>query len=89
MVVQRTMVTVKVTETVIEDDEVDRVEIICPVVIHPGEFFTCVADIPTGYDIKAIISMTDDENPGTEADTSPEMHIPSEQHKKDPAIVIC
>ena len=45
MVVQRTMVTVKVTETVIEDDEVDRVEIICPVVIHPGEFFTCVADI--------------------------------------------
>ena len=75
MVVQRTMVTVKVTETVVEEDEV---ELICPVVIHPGEFFTCVADIPTGYDIKAIISMTDDENPGTEADTSPEMHIPSE-----------
>ena len=42
MVVQRTMVTVKVTETVIEEDEV---ELICPVVIHPGEFFTCVADI--------------------------------------------
>ena len=75
MVVQRTMVTVKVTETVIEEDEV---ELICPVVIHPGEYFTCVADIPTGYDIKATISMTDDENPEKDADTSPEMHIPSE-----------
>ena len=75
MVVQRTMVTVKVTETVVEEDEV---ELICPVVIHPGEYFTCVADIPTGYDIKATISMTDDENPEKDADTSPEMHIPSE-----------
>ena len=52
MSVQRTGVTVQVVETVTEEDQV---EIICPDVIHPGDYFTCVVDIPTGTDLKAKI----------------------------------
>ena len=44
-VVQTKTVSITVTETV---TETDPVEIICPDVIHPGEYFNCVVDIPTG-----------------------------------------
>ena len=71
MSVQRTGVTVQVVETVTEEDQV---EIICPDVIHPGDYFTCVVDIPTGTDLKAKIEMTDDLNGA--ADESPYMHVP-------------
>ena len=55
--VQTDTVNVIVTETV---TATDPVEIICPDVIHPGDYFNCVVDIPTGYDLKAEIKMTDD-----------------------------
>jgi hypothetical protein len=72
MVLQRGSITVTVVETV---TETDLVEIICPDVIHPGEYFTCVADIPTGTDLKATVIMSDDLNGDT--DGTELLHVPS------------
>ena len=38
----------------------DPVEIICPDVKQPGEYFNCVVDIPTGHDLTAEVIMVDD-----------------------------
>ena len=43
--VQKIFNDVTVTESVLETDQV---EIYCPDVIHPGEYFNCRVDIPTG-----------------------------------------
>ena len=37
----------------------DPVEIICPDVKQPGEYFNCVVDIPTGHDLTAEVIMVD------------------------------
>ena len=37
----------------------DPVEIICPDVKQPGEYFSCVVDIPTGHDLTAEVIMVD------------------------------
>ena len=37
----------------------DPVEIICPDVKQPGEYFKCVVDIPTGHDLTAEVIMVD------------------------------
>ena len=72
LVVQRIAITVTVIETITEEDQI---EIVCPDVIHPGEYFNCVADIPTGYDLEATIEMTDDLQ--AMVDSSPRMVVPS------------
>ena len=35
-------------------------EVVCPPVITPGEFFLCTADIPQGSDLTFSLEMTDD-----------------------------
>ena len=45
-----------------------------PDVIHPGDYFNCVVDIPTGYDLKAEIEMKDDLT--GELDTTGTMDVP-------------
>ena len=37
----------------------DPVEIICPDVKQPGEYFNCVVDIPTGHNLTAEVIMVD------------------------------
>ena len=39
----------------------DPVEIICPDVKQPGEYFNCVVDIPTGHDLTAEVIMVDND----------------------------
>ena len=41
------------------DGNLDPVEIICPDVKQPGEYFNCVVDIPTGHDLTAEVIMVD------------------------------
>ena len=41
------------------DGDLDPVEIICPDVKQPGEFFNCVVDIPTGHNLTAEVIMVD------------------------------
>ena len=57
MYVQTETAKVIVTETV---TATDPVEIICPDVIHPGDYFNCVVDIPTGFNLTAEVVMKDD-----------------------------
>ena len=45
-----------------------------PDVIHPGDYFNCVVDIPTGSDLKAEIEMKDDLT--SELDTTGTMDVP-------------
>ena len=35
-------------------------EVVCPPVVTPGEFFVCTADIPQGSDLTFSLTMTDD-----------------------------
>ena len=35
-------------------------EVVCPPVVTPGEFFLCTADIPQGSDLTFSLVMTDD-----------------------------
>ena len=49
-----------------------------PDVIHPGDYFNCVVDIPTGYDLKAEIEMKDDLT--GELDTTGTMDVPGKVH---------
>ena len=48
---------VAVVERVTDDDEL---EVYCPDVVNPGEFFNCRIDIPTGNHLQAKIEMSDD-----------------------------
>ena len=73
MVVQEQVHTVPVVETVTSSDQV---EIVCPEVIHPGDFFNCVLDMPTGTDLTAEVVMTDDLNKTTPKTTNV-MSVPS------------
>lgn len=72
-VVQRTSTLVIVTETV---KATDQVEIICPDVIHPGDYFNCIVDLPTGEDLTAEVIMTDDLDPGM-ITTTGVMNVPN------------
>ena len=38
-------------------------EVVCPPVVTPGEFFVCTADIPQGSDLTFSLTMADDLNP--------------------------
>ena len=76
--IQRVSKYIKVVETV---TATDQVEVICPDVIHPGEYFTCVADMPTGSDLNATLIMVDDLN--GDVDASPEMPVPSNYRPKN------
>ena len=69
--VQKIFTDVTVTESVLETDQV---EIYCPDVIHPGEYFNCRVDIPTGTDLQATVTMKDDLN--EEIDASEKMYVP-------------
>ena len=56
-------------------------EVVCPPVVTPGEFFVCTADIPLGSDLTFSLAMSDDLiNMVTDSGTlnAPEqfMHIP-------------
>ena len=78
MVVQKEVLTVPVIETVTDEDQV---EITCPAVIHPGDYFTCVIDMPTGTDLTAEVVMTDDQPDDNSTTTSEVMKVPSKnQH---------
>ena len=57
-------------------------EVVCPPVVTPGEFFLCTADIPQGSDLTFSLVMTDDLQPSMTTDSgtlvAPEqfLHIP-------------
>ena len=61
-----------VTETAKDDDQI---EITCPNVIHPGDYFSCVIDMPTGSGLTAEVVMTDDLDAAI-TDTSTVMNVP-------------
>lgn len=73
-VVQTVSREISVTETVKESDQV---EIICPHVIHPGDYFNCIVDMPTGTDLTAEVIMTDDLD-ANKTTTTGIMNVPSE-----------
>ena len=62
--VQRFKVPVKIVEAIADSDQV---EIICPDVIHPGDYFRCHIDIPFGTGLTGNITMTDDLNGDVDA----------------------
>ena len=41
-------------------------EVVCPPVVQPGEFFVCTADIPRGSGVTFELVMTDDLKPDGE-----------------------
>ena len=57
-------------------------EVVCPPVVTPGEFFVCTADIPQGSDLIFNLVMKDDLQPAMTTDSgwlnAPEqfLHIP-------------
>ena len=57
-------------------------EVVCPPVVTPGEFFLCTADIPQGSDLTFSLEMTDDLQSSMKTDSGtlqvPEqfLHIP-------------
>lgn len=61
-----TTVTVLTTAALIKA----KTEIKCPVTVRPGQFFTCVADIPFSKDVKAQLEMADDVTGTLNAQTS-------------------
>ena len=73
MFVQREIISLTVTETVAETDQI---EIICPDVIHPGDYFNCVVDIPTGSGLTADVTITDDTYNDTEPVSTGIMNVP-------------
>ena len=62
-------------------------EVVCPPVVTPGEFFVCTADIPQGSDLIFSLVMKDDLQPSMVTDSgwlnAPEqfLHIPGEPLK--------
>lgn len=48
---------VAVVERVMEEDQM---EIVCPPVVFPGTYFTCVADVPTGNGLAGSLVFQDD-----------------------------
>ena len=59
LVVQRITTQVRVTDP-LRHRSVDQPEIICPHVIHPGDFFKCIIDVPGGTGISGRVRMKDD-----------------------------
>lgn len=59
------------------DDAVDTVEIVCPDVIPPGEFFHCHMDVQYGSRLLATVTMVDDLDP-TQIDTTGKIAVPGE-----------
>lgn len=57
------------------DDAVDTVEIVCPDVIPPGEFFHCHMDVQYGSRLLATVTMVDDLDP-TQIDTTGKIAVP-------------
>ena len=49
-----------VVERVVKD--MDELEVYCPSVIHPGDFFNCRIDVPIGSELSAKIEIRDDVN---------------------------
>lgn len=48
---------------VVEDpitEDMDQIEIVCPDVIPPGNYFRCHIDVPRGTGLNATIEMVDD-----------------------------
>ena len=57
------------------------IEVVCPPVVTPGEFFVCTADIPRGSDLLFSLDMSDDlknmtTNSGWMSAPDPFIHIP-------------
>ena len=78
MFVQRETISVTVTETITNGMEASNeiIEIICPDVIHPGDYFNCVVDIPTGSGLTANVTITDDTFNDTEPVSTGVMNVP-------------
>ena len=55
--------------------DTDQIEIVCPDVVNPGEYFLCVADIPRGSGLTLRVEMTDDID-ATSDTVSQEMAVP-------------
>jgi hypothetical protein len=53
----------------------DQMELICPVAIAPGEYFSCIADFPNGLDLQATVTMED--NLTGESESTETMDVPS------------
>ena len=52
----------------------DQVEVVCPDVVLPGEFFNCHIDIPRGSSLLANVTLIDDIN--GQPETTGQMAIP-------------
>ena len=55
-------------------------EVFCPDVVHPGDFFNCIIDIPTGNQLSAKIVMKDDLDADQTMET--EIKVPGSYHSK-------